>query len=333
LRNVHPLLHPLQHQAAAHLLSQWGVDHLPRLLATLLEQHDLEFALVNFFGRLGGASLAVLLNPAHADHPDTWHRVDAALALLLRIEQEARTSRLDAAPLYASLSGSIERAKALFNLYQQANTIQRLVETTEVSFPLYLSFREDVLKSLVAWHCLSPADLAEAFNVLRDYVELQRMFEGVTSELDEAFAWLGKREAELAEELRAVVLRMAKEKEELAAAILSGRRRPDEGVGLLYALWEKLKVVADHAGYASDSGSTGSGSKRDEELRLEYSARLGVPPDATFREIKAAYRRLVKKYYPGADRGDIAATEKFIQITEAYKWLLGTATSETKETI
>jgi len=331
LRNVHPIIHSLQRQAAAHLLSLWGIERLPGLLTSLLERNDLEFALVYFFGRLGAVDLGVLLDPSHPDHAELWRRVEAALGLLLRIEQEAQNSTLDAAPLYESLSGPLNRAEDLFNLYRQATPIWRLIEETEVGFPLYRSFRDDVLKAFTAWHTLSAEDLAEAFNVQRDYVSLHEMFEQVTAELDVVFARLGKREAELEEELRAVALRMLEEKEGIVAAILNGRRRPDEGVGRLYALLEKLKLVADHAGFAGDSGKR-SGGKRDEEMRLEYCALLGVTKDASPAIIKAAYRKLAKKYHPDVN-DDKSATEKFRQIKAAYEWLLRAAMSETRETI
>src|SRR5262249_17447228 len=152
---------------------------------------------VDFFGRLGAVDLGVLLDPSHPDHADMWRRVEAALGLLLRIEQETQNSKLNAAPLYESLSGPLDRAEDLFNMYRQATSIWRLMEETEVAFPLYRFFRDDVLKAFTAWHTLSAEDLAEAFNVQRDYVSLHEMFEQVTAELDAVFARLGKHKTEL----------------------------------------------------------------------------------------------------------------------------------------
>lgn len=48
---------------------------------------------------------------------------------------------------------------------------------------------------------------------------------------------------------------------------------------------------------------------------------LGVKKDASAEEIKAAFRRLAKKYHPDATGGDKTAEKKFIEINEAYDTL------------
>ena len=49
---------------------------------------------------------------------------------------------------------------------------------------------------------------------------------------------------------------------------------------------------------------------------------LGVSPSASDDEIKAAYRRLAKKYHPDANPGDKVAEEKFKELSEAYRLLM-----------
>ncbi len=49
---------------------------------------------------------------------------------------------------------------------------------------------------------------------------------------------------------------------------------------------------------------------------------LGLTYGASLAEVKASYRRLARRYHPDVNSGDKLAHEKFIQLTEAYKFLL-----------
>jgi DnaJ-class molecular chaperone len=54
----------------------------------------------------------------------------------------------------------------------------------------------------------------------------------------------------------------------------------------------------------------------------DYYQILGVPKNATEKEIKAAYRKLARKWHPDANPDDVeAAEEKFKEIQEAYEVL------------
>lgn len=53
----------------------------------------------------------------------------------------------------------------------------------------------------------------------------------------------------------------------------------------------------------------------------DYYKILGVNRDASEKEIKAAYRRLARKYHPDVNPGDKASEEKFKEISEAYEVL------------
>ena len=50
----------------------------------------------------------------------------------------------------------------------------------------------------------------------------------------------------------------------------------------------------------------------------DYYQILGVEPDAEAKEIKAAYRRLARKFHPDVNKGDKQAEERFKEAAEAY---------------
>ncbi|MBW4472906.1 MAG: J domain-containing protein [Stenomitos rutilans HA7619-LM2] len=49
---------------------------------------------------------------------------------------------------------------------------------------------------------------------------------------------------------------------------------------------------------------------------------LGLESGASFDAIKAAYRRLARRYHPDVNPGNQQAKDKFIELTEAYRFLL-----------
>lgn len=66
-------------------------------------------------------------------------------------------------------------------------------------------------------------------------------------------------------------------------------------------------------------------------MNNRYLEILGLAPGATERDIKAAYRRLAKKYHPDtSDEPDAEA--RFIEITEAYNFLLEVGPTPNEET-
>jgi molecular chaperone DnaJ len=56
-------------------------------------------------------------------------------------------------------------------------------------------------------------------------------------------------------------------------------------------------------------------------LEKDYYKTLGVAKTAKPAEVKAAYRKLARKYHPDANKGDAQAEEKFKEISEAYSVL------------
>src|SRR5271167_2344986 len=55
--------------------------------------------------------------------------------------------------------------------------------------------------------------------------------------------------------------------------------------------------------------------------KQDYYELLGVSRSAVVKDIRAAYRKLARKYHPDLNPGDKSAEEKFKQIQEAYEVL------------
>lgn len=57
------------------------------------------------------------------------------------------------------------------------------------------------------------------------------------------------------------------------------------------------------------------------QLAEDYRT-LGLRENASFDDVKAAYRRLARRYHPDVNPGDRVAEDKFIRITQAYQRLV-----------
>src|SRR6202521_421255 len=52
--------------------------------------------------------------------------------------------------------------------------------------------------------------------------------------------------------------------------------------------------------------------------KQDYYELLGVPRKANAKDIRAAFRKLARKYHPDLNPGDKSSEEKFKQLQEAY---------------
>lgn len=53
--------------------------------------------------------------------------------------------------------------------------------------------------------------------------------------------------------------------------------------------------------------------------RKDFYNILGVPKNASQKEIKKAYYQLAKKFHPDTNKGDPSASKKFQEVSEAYE--------------
>src|SRR5579872_7627560 len=58
--------------------------------------------------------------------------------------------------------------------------------------------------------------------------------------------------------------------------------------------------------------------------KTDYYDLLGVPRKASAKDIRAAFRKLARKYHPDLNPGDKSSEEKFKQLQEAYDVLSDT---------
>jgi DnaJ-domain-containing protein 1 len=54
-------------------------------------------------------------------------------------------------------------------------------------------------------------------------------------------------------------------------------------------------------------------------LRKNYYDILGVPKDASSKDVKKAYYKLAKKFHPDANKGKADCQAKFQEVSEAYE--------------
>jgi curved DNA-binding protein CbpA len=57
----------------------------------------------------------------------------------------------------------------------------------------------------------------------------------------------------------------------------------------------------------------------------DYYRQLGLRSGASLSQVKASYRQLARQYHPDVNPGNEQAKNKFIAITEAYKFLVNIA--------
>ncbi|NNM76086.1 J domain-containing protein [Sphingomonas sp. ID1715] len=96
-----------------------------------------------------------------------------------------------------------------------------------------------------------------------------------------------------------------------------------EGLSAEEAAAREADDLRGASGYRQSShyawGGPGDGSRSRDEMRALGA--LDLEADASFDDVKAAYRRLAKANHPDVKPGDEAAAERFRQIQAAYDLL------------
>uniref|UniRef100_A0A914CCL6 J domain-containing protein n=1 Tax=Acrobeloides nanus TaxID=290746 RepID=A0A914CCL6_9BILA len=87
----------------------------------------------------------------------------------------------------------------------------------------------------------------------------------------------------------------------------------------------KFKEEDRFFGHADDeedsSSSEGNNPEMGNHFTKDYYSVLGLPINASDKDIKRAYHELALKYHPDKNRGNPAATSKYQEIKEAYEKL------------
>jgi hypothetical protein len=116
----------------------------------------------------------------------------------------------------------------------------------------------------------------------------------------------------------------------LLAYYLRYRRLPGVILKIMQMFFKSSRKTPEEESARSHDGHTEGGkNKTDESTRASKDPYeiLGVTPDATLAEIRAAYRNAVRQYHPdkvahlGAEFKELAQ-KKFVEIQEAYNSLL-----------
>ncbi|MBE9124340.1 J domain-containing protein [Tychonema sp. LEGE 07199] len=63
----------------------------------------------------------------------------------------------------------------------------------------------------------------------------------------------------------------------------------------------------------------------------DYYRQLGLRSGASLSQVKSSYRKLARQYHPDVNPGNEQAKNKFIAITEAYKFLVNIAVADVAE--
>ncbi|XP_049268234.1 protein tumorous imaginal discs, mitochondrial isoform X3 [Rhipicephalus sanguineus] len=86
-----------------------------------------------------------------------------------------------------------------------------------------------------------------------------------------------------------------------------------------------LRIASLEIGFNTNCSVVGQQSRQlhvsSSLLRKDYYDVLGVPRNASQKDIKKAYYQLAKKYHPDTNKGDPEAQKKFQEVSEAYEVL------------
>lgn len=91
---------------------------------------------------------------------------------------------------------------------------------------------------------------------------------------------------------------------------------PFFSLGMLGLPYSTLRSSCRFYGFHRDGGKRWYSSSS--EQTVDHYVTLGVPPNASAQEIKAAYKKLALQYHPDRNPDDLSAEEKFKSVSAAY---------------
>ena len=296
-------------RAGGILLAKLGVPTPPNLYLGFLREQDFLCALKKFLCLLG-IPLEELIH-AHPCQEQHRQRLEGIVGFVIRTEKAAKTSALSAEHIFNQLHRPSDELESLLSQFQNASECLQEILSMDIDLPSFRTFQAHCSAELKNWPAISDSVLVEYRKQAEDFRNFHIRLQKVQRELQENFKRLPKlvkSNPDLCDALK----EMRKSARAIYEAIRDGKQEPIAGLEELMEILSACEMITLEM--------------EDPIERYLRILDLGVSP--TRADLKAAYRRLVKKFHP--DRNPAPeAKEKFQQIQEAYEALKKTLSEDT----